>query len=786
MSMQREDPPDVAAKRKTLGNAESRGRRSEVRVGHLLAVIGSLLSQGYGVLRKALWRGSHLIQYTWRMVLRWFDMNTLTPEWLPRPFRAPALCYLWAVLLQAILMVLNVWFITHFDSFVFQGMLSMFGIMLAALILGAGPSMVATLAATALLYYFALPPRLTWTLGDPADNVGILMVLVVGSVVSIIAGQGHQARQRVERLASQLEVTFETMVSGVIVYDTEGHPLRLNTAARAMFGMDAYAAYLSLSLDERTDLLRLRDEYGRPLPSDQRAPQRVVRGATLLGPTATDVLVHTLDEREVQLNVTGAPLRDAEGQITGGVCIFQDVTERRALERRTRDALNALLAVAETLVLAPEGAGVAAEQPPAAAVVGAPAPVASGGAIVRIAELMASALGCARVGVLAVEPETEALRPAAAAGISPTWNQQWWTIPQAGMRMDDFPYPDLTERLRAGEVLILDLMKPPLNEEPNLLGVKQLAVAPMRVGEQLVGIMMLDYGEAEHHYTSEELAVTEAVAQLGALVIERERLLREREEARANELAMRVANRRMDEFLGIASHELKTPLTSIQGYIQLLARRLNDPRLTLTEPENVERLITMVRMVVERSEHSIGRISRLVDDLLDDSRIREGRLEFRLEPCDLAALVQEAVEEHRMLAPDRTIELELPTGRDVPVMADASRIRQVVANYLTNALKYSREHQPVAVRLDVEGSVARVAVRDEGVGLPLAEQAHVWDRFYRAKGVAIQSGSGVGMGIGLYICRSIIEGHHGQVGVESAPEQGSTFWFTVPLACSHG
>jgi signal transduction histidine kinase len=117
-------------------------------------------------------------------------------------------------------------------------------------------------------------------------------------------------------------------------------------------------------------------------------------------------------------------------------------------------------------------------------------------------------------------------------------------------------------------------------------------------------------------------------------------------------------------------------------------------------------------------------------------------------------------------------------------VADASRIEQVVANYLSNALKFSREGQDVEVRLQREDGVARVSVHDDGVGLPLAEQAQVWGHFHQAKSTPVQSGSQVGLGIGLYICKTIIERHHGQVGVESAPGCGTTFWFTLPLASS--
>jgi len=102
-------------------------------------------------------------------------------------------------------------------------------------------------------------------------------------------------------------------------------------------------------------------------------------------------------------------------------------------------------------------------------------------------------------------------------------------------------------------------------------------------------------------------------------------------------------------------------------------------------------------------------------------------------------------------------------------------------NYLTNALKYSQAHCHVEIFLNVEGEMARVSVHDHGQGLPPSELEHVWERFYRSPAVQVQSGFGVGLGIGLHISRTIIERHHGQVGVESTPGEGSTFWFTLPV-----
>ena len=129
----------------------------------------------------------------------------------------------------------------------------------------------------------------------------------------------------------------------------------------------------------------------------------------------------------------------------------------------------------------------------------------------------------------------------------------------------------------------------------------------------------------------------------------------------------------------------------------------------------------------------------------------------------------------------RAIYLEMPEGETTPVSADPERIGQVLSNFLSNALKYSQEGRPVVVRLKKEENMVRVSVQDEGPGLTPSEQEQVWERFYQVEGIQRQRGSSVGLGLGLYICRAIIEQHQGQIGVESTKGEGSTFWFTLPL-----
>jgi signal transduction histidine kinase len=297
-------------------------------------------------------------------------------------------------------------------------------------------------------------------------------------------------------------------------------------------------------------------------------------------------------------------------------------------------------------------------------------------------------------------------------------------------------------------------------------------------------MLCADTGSREHTYTKDEMRLVQTITRLAALMLTHAQLQREHAEARANELALRQVNRRMQEFIGMICHELKTPLTVMKGNLQLAEQKMK--RLARSEEGSSEvmRRLAPVQVLLERARSQINIQDRLVNDLLDASCIQAQTLKLVMEPCNLVSIVQEAVEDQRQMAPLRTIELEVPTEKIVPVYADADRIVQVLMNYLTNALNYSAPDRPVGVHLSVEGHRACVSVHDEGPGLPLTEQQRIWERFYRVPGVGVHSEAGIsggGLGLGLYICRAMIEQHHGQVGVQSSPGEGSTFWFTLPL-----
>ncbi len=230
---------------------------------------------------------------------------------------------------------------------------------------------------------------------------------------------------------------------------------------------------------------------------------------------------------------------------------------------------------------------------------------------------------------------------------------------------------------------------------------------------------------------------------------------------------MKQVEQMKDDFVSIAAHELRTPLTAIKGYAELLERRLSMQK----GRESDRRSLDVIRKQSER-------LSNLVNEMLDVSRIEGGRLELNTEPFDLSALVGEVVNNMRVSSEAHTLSLAAVPG--IVVDGDSARIEQVLLNLITNAITYSPEGGEIDVRVWKEDAAALVCVRDRGVGIALDELPHLFDRFYRAPRAGVMRAGG--MGLGLYICREIVARHGGTIRAESAPGAGSTFTFSLPLA----
>ncbi len=243
--------------------------------------------------------------------------------------------------------------------------------------------------------------------------------------------------------------------------------------------------------------------------------------------------------------------------------------------------------------------------------------------------------------------------------------------------------------------------------------------------------------------------------------------------------------RQREAFISLVTHELKSPLTSVQVSLQLAQRRLtrllgqaDQDQFDEAQHRTLEDVLTMLG----RTQHPLRLQQRLINDLLDLAHLQEDQMELHLAACDLVEVVAETIQDHQAAYPGRLITLELPAQDSILVTADRDRLQQVLSNYLTNALKFSPDAAPVRVGIALAAEAARVWVTDQGPGLSAEQQKHIWQQFYQAPNTTVQSsGWKVGLGLGLYISWQLIRRQQGEVGVESRPGQGATFWFSLPL-----
>jgi PAS domain S-box-containing protein len=219
-----------------------------------------------------------------------------------------------------------------------------------------------------------------------------------------------------------------------------------------------------------------------------------------------------------------------------------------------------------------------------------------------------------------------------------------------------------------------------------------------------------------------------------------------------------------EEFLGAASHELKTPLTSLQAYVQLM-------ELTLQQGDATKSILYL-----HKTKSYLNRLNNLISELLDISRIQGGKLECNFTTIDLDELVTEVVDGVQHTVSHKIIR---QGGISKLVRIDKQRIEQVMINLLTNAAKYSPGADKVIVTVKESNNEAVISVRDFGIGLTPAQQQKVFERFYRAEK---DQSRFKGLGLGLYISHEIIKQHRGKIWVNSEEGKGSTFHFSIPVS----
>jgi signal transduction histidine kinase len=376
-----------------------------------------------------------------------------------------------------------------------------------------------------------------------------------------------------------------------------------------------------------------------------------------------------------------------------------------------------------------------------------------------------STLKAQQASIMILDPETGDLVTRASFGLEAEYSRGarqhvgegiagWVALHREAVQLDDrVPTGELARFYKAGR------------------SISSAISLPLSIGERVVGVLNVNRIEQGERFGEHHVEVLRVFAEHIAAVVDRAEVL-ERMGQRARELEadnekLTVLNRMKDVFLGTASHELKTPLTSVIAYAELLYE--NDERLTREQShEFIGRLRTEAQ-----------RLLTLIEDILDLSRLESGKMGLRTQPMGLNDIASSAAETTSALAERHGVEFELELASDLPVLSlDEVKMRQVVVNLLVNAAKFSPRGGRVRLRTAREGVFQRLEVIDQGPGVSPDKAAHIFELF--GQDVTASDARG-GLGIGLHLVKRITELHGGTVGVNSEPGEGSVFWIRLPV-----
>ena len=296
--------------------------------------------------------------------------------------------------------------------------------------------------------------------------------------------------------------------------------------------------------------------------------------------------------------------------------------------------------------------------------------------------------------------------------------------------------------------------------EAQAMGMRSLIAVPLVARGHAVGALLFMASDTRDHYTADDLALTIELARQAALAVDNARLYR----------AAQMATRARDDLLAIVSHDLRNPIHAIYMAATFLLDVL---------PEQSDMAdIALSRRQAEVIRRSARRGNTLIGDLLDVTRIEDGRLTVNTQPVEVAELLTEAIHDATPLAQQKELRLESFSADPLPVVAaDRSRIAQVFSNLLGNAIKFTPPGGAIRVDARVDGDRLHFSVSDSGPGITAEHLPHLFDRYWQARET-----QQLGTGLGLFIARGITEAHGGQLWAESEPGVGATFHFTLPLA----
>lgn len=294
-------------------------------------------------------------------------------------------------------------------------------------------------------------------------------------------------------------------------------------------------------------------------------------------------------------------------------------------------------------------------------------------------------------------------------------------------------------------------------------GMRSSLTCPLRANDKPIGFLFFS-SIRPNEYSNVHIDIFKRIANNVAVVVERGRLVSEL--ATTNE-ELRRLNDLKNTFVGMAAHDLRNPISTINTSVNLLM----EPDLSMTEEEKHAVYLDMLK----QTDHVLN----LLGELLDITELESGKLDLIIQPLDLITFMRNAVQRHNQLAAPKGTHIELEAPEEAIVPADHNRLRQVVDNLVSNAVKYSPRESEIQVRVRKRKRDWEISVIDPGPGITKADRQNLFQHFARLS--AKPTGGEKSTGLGLAISRRIVEAHNGKIGVDSKPGKGSRFWFTLPL-----
>jgi signal transduction histidine kinase/PAS domain-containing protein len=586
----------------------------------------------------------------------------------------------------------------------------------------------------------ALPPSKD-ELGQLASSLDQMGELLLQSHSELEARVADRTKELV-RSRDQLDIVLKGITDGITVIDDAGHFVYVNDAGARMCGFSSRAEFLSTPQSKFAEIFEMLDDVGKPLPWE-KLPSRLAFAGVENPPEAIVRFRSTKGGEERWSIVKSSPVFDEQRSAKLVVTIFKDFTERK----RAEDALRFLDEASQIL-----GSSIDYQT-----------------TLHSVATLAVPRLAdwCS----IELLDEDEVPQPvalvhsdAAKIGLATELRRRFprdASKPQGADRVigtgKSLVVNDIRDEQIAGfarDAAHLAALR--------ALGIGSVMIVPVTTRGKALGAITFVSAESKRRYSSADLGVAEELARRTGTAIENARLY---------QIAQQAIESR-DEFLSIASHELKTPLTSLKLQIQLAKRKVQRAE----EPALVRQSLTEA---LELSGRQVDRLTGLIEDLMDVSRIRSGKLGFTFERIDLSRVIREVAARYSELLSSVGSSLTLDVAEDVSGLLDQTRIEQLIDNLLTNAAKYA-PGKPIVVSLARADGMATLIVQDHGPGISSDMQERIFDRFERAA----PYGKIGGLGLGLFIARKIVDGHGGAIAVESEEGRGTRFVVTLPLSRS--